>query len=340
MSDELITLAEAETITGIGQETLKKQIKSGKITSAVMKGKTWLVPKSDLQPKIPRAIFSGLLTIGGGELPCYVLEGGVRVFSTIGLLQSLGFKTNVNADEVFKSKQIQPFLPSSADRRKRGNLIDFYTDKGQLARGYDVEKFIEICQAYSQALEAGILTLPRHVEAANKANAILRACSKIGVIALVDEVTGYQYARAENELQFKLKLYLSEEMRGWEKTFPDDLWLQLARLTHWSGSPTKNRPRHWGYFVMELIYRSLDPDVAKYLKDNKPEPKKGQNYHQWFNEDYGVKKLREHINRIIGMAQAADSIDELKKKIAFYYGREPLQLELFLEKSIPMDEKV
>ena len=147
-----------------------------------------------------------------------------------------------------------------------------------MARGYDVERFIEICQAYSQAYERGVLTLDRHIEAAKKANAILRACSKIGIIALVDEATGYQYARAENELQFKLKLFLSDEMRGWEKTFPDDLWIEFARLTHWGGEPTKNRPRHWGYFVMDLIYRSLDPDVAQYLKDNKPPAVKNKNY--------------------------------------------------------------
>ena len=330
MNNTYLTLQEAQEITGVGQETLKKRCQMGQIENAIKKGKTWLIPSSSAKPKIPKAMFSGVLAIGEGELPCYVLEGGTRVFSTTGLLKSLGFKSNTNADEVFKSPQIRPYLPVVADRKVRGNLIDFYTDKGNLARGYDVERFIEICQAYSQALEKSELTLERHLDAARKANAILRACSKIGVIALVDEVTGYQYARAENELQFKLKLYLSAEMRGWEKTFPDDLWIQFARLTHWSGSPTKNRPRHWGYFVMDLIYRSLDPDVAEYLKNNKPEPKRGQNYHQWFNEDYGVKKLREHINRIIGMAQVAGSIGELKNKVAYYYKKEPLQLDLFL----------
>lgn len=285
--------------------------------------------KSLIKATPPRAMFSGILSLGNAELPSYVLEGGIRVFSTAGLLQGLGFNPKSNADEIFKAREIQPYFEPIGNPRTA--LIDFYTDKGTLARGYDVEKFIDICKAYSQALEQEKLTLPRHQEAAMRANAIIRATSKVGIIALVDEVTGYQYARAENELQFKLKLYLSEEMRGWEKTFPDDLWIQFARLTHWAGTPLKNRPRHWGYFVMDLIYRSLDPDVAKYLKEHKPEPKKGQNYHQWFNEDYGVRKLREHINRIVGMAQAADSIEELKKKVAFYYKKEPLQLEVFLE---------
>jgi hypothetical protein len=38
---------------------------------------------------------------------------------------------------------------------------------------------------------------------------------------------------------------------------------------------------------MELIYGYLDPDVAKWLKENKPKPRHGQNYHQWSSEQYG-----------------------------------------------------
>lgn len=280
----------------------------------------------DKKTQFPRADFAGVLLVGNSELPCYVLSDGRRVFSTSGMLKSLDFNPKANADEVFKAKDIKPFLPED-----NWAIVNFITDKGKKAKGYDVELFMELCHAFSEALEAGALTNQRNIDAAHKANAIIRACSKIGIIALVDEATGYQYYRAEDALQFKLKLYLSEEMRGWEKTFPDDLWKEFARLTHWGGEPTKNRPRHWGYLVMELIYRSLDPDVARYLKENKPEPKKGQNYHQWFNEDYGASKLREHINRIIGMAQASDSMEELKKKVAFYYKKEPLQLEMFLD---------
>ena len=56
-------------------------------------------------------------------------------------------------------------------------------------------------------------------------------CAKVGLIALVDEATGYQYEREEDALQMKLKLYLqSEEIRKWEPTFPDELWKDSADL--------------------------------------------------------------------------------------------------------------
>ena len=58
----------------------------------------------------------------------------------------------------------------------------------------------------------------------------LAAFAKIGIEAAIDEVTGYQFERAADVLQVKLRLFLEEEMRPWEKTFPDELWVQFGRL--------------------------------------------------------------------------------------------------------------
>ncbi len=79
-------------------------------------------------------------------------------------------------------------------------------------------------------------------------------------------------------------------MRKWDKTFPDELWVQFGRLTNWKGS-LHQRPKYWGHLVMDLIYEYLDADVAQWLKVNAPKPMHGQNYHQWLSEQYGLKKL-------------------------------------------------
>jgi hypothetical protein len=59
----------------------------------------------------------------------------------------------------------------------------------------------------------------------------LAAYAKVGLDALIDEVTGHQYDRAQDALEIKLKAYLADEMRKWEKTFPDELWIEFGRLT-------------------------------------------------------------------------------------------------------------
>ena len=83
------------------------------------------------------------------------------------------------------------------------------------------------------------------------------ACAKVGLEALIDEATGYQIDRAQDALQVKLRAYLSDEMRKWEKTFPDELWLEFARLTGWKGTVSQ-RPKYWGKLVLELVYEYLE----------------------------------------------------------------------------------
>ena len=150
----------------------------------------------------------------------------------------------------------------------------------------------------------------------------LAACAKVGLIAMIDEAAGYQYERASDALQIKLRLFLAEEMRKWDKTFPDRLWEQFGRLTNWTG-PLHSRPKYWGNLVMELIYEYLDPDVAQWLRENAPAPRHGQNYFQWLNEQYGLQKLVEHIWKVVGIASTCEDMKELKRKMEELYGKRP-----------------
>ena len=200
-------------------------------------------------------------------------------------------------------------------------------------KGLPADLLIEICQGFVNALQAeqrGEARLTdRQRQMAIKAGMFVSACAKVGLDALIDEVTGYQYDRAEEALQVKLRAYLADEMRQWEKTFPDQLWIEFGRLTNWKGSVTQ-RPKYWGKLVMELVYEYLDLDVAEWLKTNAPKPIHGQNYHQWLNQQYGLKRLTEHIWMLIGMASACHSMLELKRKMAERFGRVNVQYTLFI----------
>jgi len=74
---------------------------------------------------------------------------------------------------------------------------------------------------------------------------------------------------------------------------------------------------------MELIYNYLDPDVAQWLRDNAPAPRKGQNYHQWLNQQYGLRRLIEHIWKVIGVASTCSTIEELRYRMQELYGNKP-----------------
>jgi P63C domain len=72
------------------------------------------------------------------------------------------------------------------------------------------------------------------------------------------------------------------------------------------------RPKWWGKLVIELIYDTLDPTVAKWLKENKPPL--GFKWHQQLTENYGARKLVSRCYEIIGMAKTCHTIRELRHR--------------------------
>ncbi|MGO8885347.1 MAG: P63C domain-containing protein [Streptosporangiaceae bacterium] len=211
-------------------------------------------------------------------------------------------------------------------------LVEFLLDNvaNKKVAGITADFFLQICRGFIKASRAGALSTEVHKDIAKNASAFLAACANVGLIALIDEATGYQYIRPEDALQVKLRAYLEEEMRPWQKTFPDELWVEFGRLTNWKGN-VQNRPKYWGHLVNELIYQYLDADVFEWLKVNKPSPRHGRNYHQYLSDQYGLKKLIEHIWMVVGMSSACQNMLELKYRMAQRFGRQPYQLMLFLD---------
>lgn len=280
-------------------------------SAAVMEGEVF----SSIPSNLPVAKWPGQLQIG---IACYVLTDGRRVISRTGATDFLTDKKGGGNLESYTSIQaLKKYIPEDLS----GQMLEFVLPGvvNKTVKGLDAETFVEICRAYVSAWQAGDLTSEAQILIAQRSAMFLGACAKVGLIALIDEATGYQYERPLDALEVKLRLFLSEEMRKWEKTFPDELWEQFGRLTNWNG-PVHSRPKYWGKLVMELIYEYLDSDVAEWLRTNAPAPMHGQNYHQWLSEQYGLRRLIEHIWKVVGMASACDNLDELRYKLGQHYG--------------------
>jgi hypothetical protein len=286
---------------------------------------------------LPEAKYKGFLNLMGADIPCYVLSTSQRVIGRTSATELLtGIKGGGGLEKYLGVAPLKPFINVNFVLER---MVSFDLPEveglGRDVKGLPTDLMIEVCQGMVAGLEASNQPNPQHkltqrqAQIAINAGKFLAACAKVGLDALVDEATGYQYDRAEDALQVKLRAYLADEMRQWEKTFPDELWLEFGRLTHWQGSVTQ-RPKYWGRLVNELIYEYLDPDVAEWLKTNAPKPRHGQNYHQWLSEQYGLKKLIEHIWMVVGIAKTCRSMQELKDKMAELYGKVPVQYILYL----------
>lgn len=304
---------------------------------------TALEPEVVRVDQLPVAKFRGTLRVVGAEIPCYVLSNEFRVIGRTSVTEYLtGIKGGGALEKYVAVKALEPFINKDLvlERMVPFRLPDVEgLDKS--VKGLSADTFIDLCQGFVRAMEAnlspgydGPKMTARQFEMALKASMFLSSCAKVGLDALIDEATGYQFERAEDALQVKLHAYLEKEVRQWEKTFPDQLWEEFARLTAWN-KPINQRPKYWGKLVWELIYENLDKDVAAWLKANAPSPRHGQNYHQWLSGQFGLKKLVEHIWVIVGIAKTCSNMSELRDKVAELYGRRSVQLRLYLPAEKP-----
>ena len=62
---------------------------------------------------------------------------------------------------------------------------------------------------------------------------LIRALATVGIIALVDEATGYQDTRLKAALAKILEKYIVEEYRPWTMTFPHEFYKEIFRLKGW-----------------------------------------------------------------------------------------------------------
>lgn len=280
-----------------------------------------------IENKIPEARYFGELILDNNSVDCYVLNTEERVVSLRAAVKAIADRERSGLADYIEVTPLKPYINS---KLVLAETIEFNIPGTQYkGKGIKADNFLDICRAYVNALSDNALKTDRQKEIAIKCSILLSACAKLGLIALIDEATGYQYDRERDALQFKIKLYITEEMRPWEKTFPDDLWAEFGRLTNWKG-PIHSRPKWWGKLINELVYGYLDKDIYEWLKTHAPKPRGHMNYHQWLSSQYGLKKLTEHIWMLVGMSKACHTMRELRERMAAQYGHQPIQLNLFI----------
>lgn len=261
---------------------------------------------------IPRADYGSPdrpLRIGSLEIPCYVLDDGRRVVTQSGMLIALdmspGTATKGGGDRIANfanTKAISPFVSS--------NLMEMITKPlrfrahGTMAYGYEATILPELCDAILDARQEKKLNYQQN-HIAKQAEILVRAFARVGIIALVDEATGYQEIRDREALQEILKRYISEELMKWVKTFPMEFYKQIFRLKGWNWNAGRMSPIVGG-IVNDLVYGRLAPGVLEELKRRNPVTEKGYRKHKHFQHlttDIGHPALTRHLYELIGMAR-------------------------------------
>lgn len=280
---------------------------------------------------IPKAICGSPdrpLRIGSKELPCYVLEDGKRVLVQGGMLAALNMKQGTagrgSGDRIAKfinTKAIKPWVPSKlADMIIQP--IKFTTPAGSIAYGYEATILADLCEAVLDARKNGKLHY-QQVHIADQCEILLRGFVRVGIIALVDEATGYQEVRDRNELHRILEAYIEPELLPYTKKFPPEYYRQLFRLQGWTYSPLSvKRPKLLSKITVDLIYDRLPPGVKEELQKNKNPYidntyRRKYKHFQFLTDDIGIP----HLDKLLAVATAFLKIAPNWRKFQSMYNR-------------------
>ena len=265
------------------------------------------------------------LVVGGVEIPCYVLEDETRVLSERGFLAGIGRserasgRTQNGADKLpgfLSADNLRPFI--SNDLAEATNPVRFQLPQGgPPAYGYPAVLLPRVCEVYLEARATGALRANQsHI--AERAEILIRALATVGIIALVDEATGYQRIREERALAAILERFIAEELQPWTRTFPFSFYEQIFRLKGWDGAEGGQRPSVIGHYTNDIVYERIAPGVLAELRERNPVMPQGwrkNRHHQWFTEEFGHPRLKEHIAAVVALMRAAPSWASFKRSL-------------------------
>ena len=296
-----------------------------------------------MSEKLIRSTHEAPLKLGENELDCYILEDGTRLISQNAVFKAFGrgkrgirrvSDAGIKVPSFMDAKNLEPFIDSALGGVI--NPIEFKSKNGQRIYGYRAEVIPMVCELYLKARDKDALTKSQLL-VAKTAEILIRSLAKVGIIALVDEATGYQYDREKIELQAILQAFISEEILDWQRTFELSFYKEIFRLWEipFTAANIKRKPMFIGKLTNELVYKNMPKGyfVLDNLKSKTPKTE-GGNYkyrlHQSLTQESGRTALIKVINTVEALASVSDTKSKFLKLMKEKYNPD-LQLNLFPE---------
>jgi len=271
------------------------------------------------------------IRIGNVEIGCYVLSDERRVITFNGMVSALGMSkggkgyAKGSGDRITRfltGSTLNPFVSNSL-LAGIGSPIRFRVRvPGHGARnafGYEATLLADICEAVLAARRAGALH-PHQVHIADRCELLLAGFSRVGIVALVDEATGYQRDRARDALAEILESFIAKELRPYIRMFPSEFYENLFRLRGLEfPKDSGKKPQYFGHLTNDIVYARLAPGVLDELRKVIPRRESGHGFKYPFTrrltEDVGHPKLREHLASVTTIMKLSDEFDDFELKL-------------------------
>lgn len=281
--------------------------------------------------------YEGSIELNNIEMDCYVLEDGTRVLSGREMQRALNMVDEVEdgsqtsgarLSRYLSQKSLKPFIYKD---KEEGHFTPIECYKGNSKiNGYEATVLIDICDAFLQARKEIKLSARQKI-IADQCEILVRSFAKVGLIALIDEATGYQYDREKKELQAILKALVSDEILDYQQQFQLSFYKEIFRLWNipFTAKNIKRKPQFIGHLTNKYIYSNLPKGtfVLDKLKTKTPKTKGGNlkyRLHQSLTEDKGREALKKVLYTVEALASIAKDKRDFDRLINEKYGQKEI----------------
>lgn len=326
---------------GKGQSTIAHWVKTGLIPAkwrtpllklALEKQIELTSEDFDLSPEdfpsinsnLPKVQYYGDLPLAGVTLSAAIVDGK-RILSERSIANAFGIKgggaywsrkkidSSAVLPEYLSANYLKPFISKELED-KLVSAVEYISISGVKSKGIEATVLSDICDVYITAKKAYDKSKVENENlniVAENAYALIKAFAKVGIIALVDEATGYEKIREKNELQKFLEKFFLEEKAKFVTTYPDEFFEAIFKMKgfSWKNINDGRKPLWVGHVINDVVYSRIAPRVLDVLREKNPVlNKKGyrkSKHTQWIDPEYGHAKLKEHLHFVTLLAKAS-----------------------------------
>lgn len=261
----------------------------------------------------------------GAKVDVYVLDGEVRVISSRAMERAL----NDASDHGNFGRFLARIIGESSDFSMRPIYEFKAPSSGRAVRGVEVTMIADLAAAIVGMKITGTLHHTRE-HLVPRAWKIMQALSKVALVALVDEATGYQTQRARDSLNELFNAYLLPTPGEWERGIPEELYVLVAPLygyTYRRGQ--KSKPMFLRSWTWRYVYEFLPQEVRDEIQRKNPNPHEGGPKHHQLLRPEVRDVLRLHTARLISVVRGSYSVADFKARFDTEFHGGGLQLSFF-----------
>ncbi|HEV1996415.1 MAG TPA: P63C domain-containing protein [Candidatus Acidoferrum sp.] len=338
----------------MGDQTIQSKggdARAAKLTAAERKQIARKAAESRWGADLPQASHDGPLHIGDAVLIAANLPNGKRLLSQTTMLTAIGRSPNPPAGtgvlatldglpSFLRAEVLKPFI--SEELMLSTTPIHFKLKNGTRTVGYDAMLLPMVCEVYLR-LRDHLSSRLADGDAAEKRRArsvlrqykhIVEACDRLtrglarrGIIALIDDATGYQADKAREEVQRIIQAYVAPALVPWTRKFPHEFFREVYRLLGWEYRPGQiKHPQYMGRFINKYVYEALPPGVLDELKRRLPKNEHGNRrakLWQLLTVDTGSPHLDKQLTADITLMQVSDSKAQFEDNFEKVFGMQP-----------------